>query len=170
MSVVYPRRPFCVYLHRTGSTVFYVGSGKHSRAWEVTGRHAIWQAYVARLASYDVEIVFRSAVLATARAEERRLIARLRPCCNLRQGVSGAAGIPRQRRRGIGPQSPRRALAVVPGRSMRPDGVFSLPLPALHAPEDWPRDATQAVLVMLVEELGRAMRETMGQERSTDAG
>ena len=47
--------------------------------------------------------------------------------------------------------------------------MFILRLPSnLHAM--WTPPAQQEILVRVVEELGRAMRETMGQERSTDAG
>jgi hypothetical protein len=79
---IYPAKAYCVYLHRTGETVFYVGKGRPYRPFESSRRNRSWTDLVSTLETYDVEIVLWTNDNAEAAKEEARLIRLWKPSCN----------------------------------------------------------------------------------------
>lgn len=91
-----PRGKYCVYLHRYEETVFYVGQGRPQRPFEKERRHPAWQAMVASVGTYEVDIVFWTTDQEEALQEEARLIQLWQPSCNR---LRPSPGTPRLLRR-----------------------------------------------------------------------
>ena len=79
---IYPDKAYCVYVHRDGATVFYVGKGRPYRPFEASRRNRKWTDLVSTLETYDVEIVLWTNDNAEATKEEARLIRLWHPSCN----------------------------------------------------------------------------------------
>jgi NUMOD3 motif len=79
---VHTNKAYCVYLHRQGETVFYVGKGRPYRPFEASRRNRKWVDLVSTLDTYEVEIVLWTNDDTEARLEEARLIRLFRPACN----------------------------------------------------------------------------------------
>ncbi len=73
----------CVYVHRTGEQVLYVGKGVSSRPFERTRRNEKWHEAVAANGGFDVEIVAWFDSDAAALLFEAELIQKLAPTSNL---------------------------------------------------------------------------------------
>lgn len=73
------RKDFCVYFHaRPDGSVFYVGKGVSSRPYRRTGRNMTWQAEVAKIGTFSVQIVESGLTEEEAFAKEVELISELR--------------------------------------------------------------------------------------------
>jgi hypothetical protein len=77
-------KPYCVYYHLIDQTVFYIGSGVLSRAFDhgSARRNEAWNAYAARR-PVSINIVGQYADRATARRDEYAAIKKHRPIANL---------------------------------------------------------------------------------------
>jgi transcriptional regulator with XRE-family HTH domain len=98
-----PARAYCVYLHRAGETVFYVGRGRPTRPFDTTARHPVWQAFVKTLVAYDVEIVLWTDDYEEAALEESRLIAFWHPVCNQSRAGESRKPVWKHRAAPLGP-------------------------------------------------------------------
>lgn len=79
---VYPNK-YCVYYHKDGDKVFYVGCGRIHRAFEFGIRTGTWANYVASIGyEYDVEIVKWFRLRKSAEKFEMEEIIRLKSICN----------------------------------------------------------------------------------------
>jgi hypothetical protein len=79
---VYPYK-YCVYYHKIGDVVFYVGSGISSRPFAVDGRTEAWRNYVEdNHDEYIVEIVAWFNTKNQATCFEQKEIRRLNPLTN----------------------------------------------------------------------------------------
>lgn len=80
---IYPDK-YCVYLHKKGRTIFYVGSGVSTRPFTNQGRSEAWHSYVKEHGGhYTVEVVAWFKDLGEARLFEGKEIERLKPLTNL---------------------------------------------------------------------------------------
>jgi hypothetical protein len=69
------RNDFCVYIHtRPDGSVFYVGKGVSNRPYRKTGRNMTWQAEVAKIGTFSVQIVESGLTEDVAFAKEVELI------------------------------------------------------------------------------------------------
>lgn len=78
-----PRDCWCVYEHRVGGRVIYIGSGVQHRAFTQDGRNELWHAVVAAAGGFDVRILDWFDVEAEARAYEAAAISLEQPECNI---------------------------------------------------------------------------------------
>lgn len=73
------RTDFCVYIHtRPDGSVFYVGKGVSNRPYRKTGRNMTWQAEVAKIGTFSVQIVESGLTEEAAFAKEVELISEFR--------------------------------------------------------------------------------------------
>ena len=103
MLAVHPTKRFCVYAHSIDGIVFYVGRGRLARAFATSRRNKQWRVKV--ISGYDVEIIEWHDTTEAAELSERKLIADLRPECNVIY-FDAEAGIFRN------PEARRTAFAV----------------------------------------------------------
>lgn len=79
---IYPAK-YCVYHHKIGRKVFYVGSGVSTRPFTNQGRAEAWHSYVKEQGGhYKVEIVAWFNTQAQARRFESEEIERVKPLTN----------------------------------------------------------------------------------------
>lgn len=84
ISILVPAAtPFCVYKHVMESTVFYVGMGSISRAFDAGNRNKIWRQYAGNR-DFLVEVISLHETEESAHKEEKHLIEQWRPACNMR--------------------------------------------------------------------------------------
>ena len=83
-SLIDDERPYCVYFHLIDQTVFYIGSGVLSRAFDhgSARRNLAWNEYAARRL-VSIDIVGQYPDRATARRDEYVAIKTHRPIANL---------------------------------------------------------------------------------------
>jgi hypothetical protein len=82
---LYPAK-FCVYYHKIGNAVFYIGSGVSSRPFSLDGRTETWKSYINNNGgAYTIEICrwYSSRKLALKR--EKKEIENLKPSTNREQ-------------------------------------------------------------------------------------
>lgn len=83
-SIIDDATPYCVYFHLIDQTVFYVGSGVLSRAFDhgSARRNQAWNVFVARR-RVSVHIVGQYAERSVARRDEYAAIKKHRPIANM---------------------------------------------------------------------------------------
>jgi len=83
-NLIDDQKPYCVYFHLIDQTIFYIGSGVLSRAFDhgSARRNEAWNAYAARR-PVSIDIVGQYADRATARRDEYAAIKKHRPIANL---------------------------------------------------------------------------------------
>ena len=84
LNLIDDNRPYCVYYHLVDQTVFYIGSGVLSRAFDhgSARRNEAWNAYAAKRA-VSIFIAGQYADRSTARRDEYAAIKAHRPIANL---------------------------------------------------------------------------------------
>jgi hypothetical protein len=76
------RHKKCVYFHRIGEEIFYIGQGTYSRPFVCIDRSPRWHEKVNQSGFFDIEIVAWFDSEQEARQEERRLIIEHKPYAN----------------------------------------------------------------------------------------
>lgn len=126
-------RDYYVYLHSFSDLAFYVGKGRHGRAWTEKGRSRYWQRVREKYGPPVVTIVSNELTAPAAFEAERALIASMRAegrrMINLTMGGEGALGFKLSKKR-------RRALAQTRREfvAKNPDAVVEM-VARLNAPE-----------------------------------
>jgi len=81
---------YYVYMHIINNKVFYIGSGVSSRPFSHKYRHKLWGNYVNEIGKFTVKIHSTHTNKIDALIEEKKLIIKYKPCCNLKlNGYSG---------------------------------------------------------------------------------
>ena len=73
---------YCVYVHKDGDRVFYLGQGTLARPFERSSRTERWKAYVRQLEIYTVCILETFPTKEAAVAAETALLHAYQPFCN----------------------------------------------------------------------------------------
>lgn len=124
---------YYVYLHSFSDLSFYVGKGRHGRAWTEKGRSRYWQRVREKYGPPTVTIISNDLTAPAAFDAERALIASMRAegrrMINLTMGGEGALGFKLSKKR-------RRALAQARREFVaeNPDAVVEM-VARLNAPE-----------------------------------
>lgn len=80
-----PLNKYCVYHHKIGEFVFYVGMGKASRPFKFNDRNSRWKKFVEcqNKSCIEVDIIRWFSTRKTARKFEIRELTRLTPITNI---------------------------------------------------------------------------------------
>lgn len=73
---------YCVYTHSHNGRVFYVGSGKLQRPFDMVRRSPKWKAYVALIQSYHIDIILLTNNVGELAEVESQFIRKFKPVCN----------------------------------------------------------------------------------------
>lgn len=75
---------FYVYKHEINGVCFYIGKGKASRAWSISGRNFIWNEFVNSIGrKYDIRLIAMGLTEEEAFIIESELIKLNTPKCNI---------------------------------------------------------------------------------------